>query len=350
MVNKRITIFDKSLSVKMHLNARTETIELDILERSYTKFTAHYTTDQTIIVDSDFLHDNETNFFGIITKVSVDNDVVQLECTNNQYIFNSDIILPGKEQFGATGVIKDYIQNFLNGYLTNPFLEARLPITIDNQVPEELTFTLPDETRSVNFANWFNRYVRLYNLRLTTELISGLNRSIKVSIVILPLAENLNIDDLRNYIISSDFKLYNSIKNIINVIDKFNINNKISFYLKVDGTLTTNPNDADILSGVNQTTLVLSEYTIEAAQEEAEKVVQNTFKNEIKLTVIKTFFDSIQLNQKITFITKNRLQITSRLTKKVSDNGIYTLTFGDERNNLTSRIAKKFKEVEDADL
>jgi hypothetical protein len=350
MINQRLTVFDKDLNIKLVLDARTDFIVEDILERSYSRFIASYDTKTEIVVDSDFIHDNQTNFFGIITKVDIKNKSVEIEATSNQYIFNSDIILPSRAQEGNTATIRSYIDNFLKKYQNNVFLNARLPIIINNQVPNDLTFSLPVEARNVNFSNWLNRYIRLYNLKFTAKVSSSSVRNIICTAELVPEAAVMTIDDLRNYIISSDLKLFNEVKNIINVINKDNTNEFIVYYLRKNGTITTNADDTNILTGINETTIMIDEFTSSKALEEAEKLVQNTFKNEIELIVVEEFFNSISLNQKVLFVTKNKLKVTSRLTKKVKEKGIYRLIFGDERNNLTSRIAKKIKEAEYGDL
>ena len=137
------------------------------------------------------------------------------------------------------------------------------------------------------------------------------------------------------------------IKNIITIVNAANTTQKTTFYLKQNGTLTTNFNDNTILDGINETTQLITDYTAAAALEEASKITENNFKNQISLIVKEELYNNLSLNQKVIFVTEKRLQITSRLTKKVFRKGVYTLIFGDQRNSLSSVILKNFKKEDE---
>ena len=348
MTNKRLTIFDRNLEFKTSYIGTTELVQLDIIEKSVNKFKIYYDNKIDIKVDSDFIHDNETQFFGIIKSIKFDNNELEIEATSNQYIFDKDIVLPSKTQAGTTGVIKTYITNFLNSYLTNNLAKARLPLEITNNISTSLTFSLPDTARNLNFSSWFNRYVRLYNLEIKTSLVRTANgRKIKVDVNSYDTNTPIFIDGIRDNIISTGIDLDYDIKNIITIVNAVNTTQKTTFYLRQNGTLTTNFNDNTILDGINETTQLITDYTAAAALEEASKITENNFKNQISLIVKEELYNNLSLNQKVIFVTEKRLQITSRLTKKVFRKGVYTLIFGDQRNSLSSVILKNFKKEDE---
>lgn len=349
MIRQNFVVFDRKLNFKTKLIANLESIENSLNDTSFTSFNCLFENGQEKIIDNnDFVFDGETKFFGMVKSFEFSGNTGSLKCVSGFDIFNGEFVLrkaqtPNeKEQINA--IIENYIET---NFVLNPFLNLNLNFEYTNLIPNSLQVSLPEKNEVKNFVSWVERYIRQENIFMNVSF-NSIDNKIKVDIGVKNIPTEITYLDERNEkILKADVKVKSNITNIIQVINDNNLGEMITYYLKNDGDLITNSADIDILQYSNKKVILLSDYSTDKALEEARKVVENTFSNNIELIVKKDLFDLIELNQNVIFVSKNRLQIKTKLTKKIESKNEYTLIFGDEITKLTDIIKNIQKNKEE---
>lgn len=234
--------------------------------------------------------------------------------------------------------IELFIKNKLEEeFVTNTFLQARIPIVVNNITSTFDTIIAPDKVLA--FGVLSRQVLRKNNIKITTTL-QGLypNEQIVVDIEAKPF-NVVDLDETYSSILSNTKRLDSEEATKLTI---FNGVTSYQFFLKTNGRVTTNPNDIEILlSSVDKKIydedITTSDEALAKAREELERV----YNNNITMEVTEELYHHLSLNDDVAFQLLNRNTIDTKVSKKIRKNNSFTVILGTSRTRLTDILRRR---------
>ena len=353
-----VDVFDRSLRYVCNAQTVIPSVDDDYISPRTNELEMPKATDE--ISAGYFIHlkSDENDFFGLITDVSPGEYTTTIHFASFISVFNETILF----WVGFQG-LKDGHENPLEGtiahlirtyYVTTTDRLMCLPLNVylDPDVPDIQKWTL-GITRTRDEANF--AIVNIY-----TDLIIPALKRYGVSLVVTPdfnakminikvtrSTKSFNIDgDLDNVTIRT-LKFNNRPlgTNKLEVVNNYNPNTKITYYVHPDMTFNTTNTDRITPVAFATSMIMPRENTTASFQEAALEEAYNVFSgaawdNLIELEVspddkiVKP--KELEIGQKISLWYKGAIY-TSILTGKIVEDGCIVLLFGSERIEYTKR-------------